>query len=76
MSRLLAALAATALGLVISWTLYVYTVGSIGPVELLEVLLLTIPISMTLYRIGRSLLLRPSRPRPTPRRADTAPRPR
>jgi hypothetical protein len=75
MSRLLA-LASTALGLVISWTLYVYTVGSIGPVELLEVLLLTIPISMTLHRVGRALLLRPSRPRPAPRRAGTAPRPR
>ena len=75
MSRLLA-LPATVLGFVISWTLYTYTVGSIGPVELLEVLLLTIPISMALYRAARALLLRPSRPRPAPRTAGSAQRSR
>jgi hypothetical protein len=73
MSRLLA-LACTAVGFVISWTLYAYVVGSIGPVELFEVLLLTIPISMTLHRVAGPLLLRPPRPRPTARRAGSAQR--
>jgi hypothetical protein len=73
MSRLLA-LPAIVLGFAISWTLYTYTVGSIGPVELLEVVLLTIPISITLHRAAQALLLRPSRPRPAPRTAGSAQR--
>jgi hypothetical protein len=76
MPRLLLTLASVAVGFVISWTLYLNVVGSIGPVELLEVLLLTIPISMTLYRAARSALLRPPRLRPAARRAGTAPRSR
>jgi hypothetical protein len=76
MPRLLLASASAALGLVVSWSLYIYVVGSIGPVELLEVLLLTIPNSVTLYRAARSALLRPPRLRPAARRAGSAPRPR
>jgi hypothetical protein len=79
MSRLLLAVASGAAGLVISWTLYAYVVGSIGPVELIEVGLLTIPIAITLDRTGRQALaaLRRSRlPAPAPRRAGTAPRSR
>lgn len=56
LSRLLLALASTVAGLVISWWLYLYVVGSIGPVELLEVLLLTIPIAVTLDRAARQTL--------------------
>jgi hypothetical protein len=77
MVRFLLALASTALGLVVSWTLYAYVVGSIGPVELLEVLLLTAPIAISIYRGARALLLTP-RPagRPAPRTAGSAPRSR
>jgi hypothetical protein len=73
MPRLLALLCTVA-GLVISWSLYVNVVGSIGPVELLEVLLLSVPIAMTLYRLAPRI--RPLRPRPAARRAGSAPRSR
>jgi hypothetical protein len=79
MSRLLRALAGGAAGLVISWTLYAYVVGSIGPVELIEVLLLTVPIAITLDRMARralAALRRPRLPAPAPRRAGSAPRSR
>jgi hypothetical protein len=79
MSRPLLALASATAGLVISWTLYVYVVGSIGPVELIEVLLLAIPIAVTLDRFARQALAalrRPRRPGPAPRRAGSAPRSR
>jgi hypothetical protein len=79
MSRLLLALASGAAGLVISWTLYAYVVGSIGPVELLEMLLLTVPIAVTLDRLARqaiAALRRPRLPAPAPRRAGSAPRSR
>jgi hypothetical protein len=74
MSRLLLAVASTVLGLVISWSLYTYVVGSIGPVELLELLLLAVPIALTLYRV--TLPTTPPRRRPAPRRAGSAPRSR
>ncbi|HET6506683.1 MAG TPA: hypothetical protein VFG42_07830 [Baekduia sp.] len=79
MSRLLLAAASWLAGLAISWTLYVYVVGAIGPVELVEVLLLTIPIALTLDRLARqatAALRRPRLPAPAPRRAGTAPRSR
>jgi hypothetical protein len=79
LSRLLLAVASTVTGLVISWWLYVYVVGSIGPVELLEVLLLTVPIAITLDRLARqaaAALLRRSPPRSAPRRAGNAQRSR
>jgi hypothetical protein len=80
MSRVLLMLASVAAGLVASWNLYVYVVGSIGPVELVEVLLLTIPIALTLDRLARRALaaaaVRRSSSRPAPRRAGTAPRSR
>lgn len=81
LSRLLLALASTVAGLVTSWWLYVYVVGSIGPVELLEVLLLTIPIAITYDRLARQAVAalaapRRSSPRSAPRRAGSAPRSR
>lgn len=79
LSRLLLAAASAVTGLVISWWLYVYVVGSIGPVELLEVLLLTVPIAITLDRLARQAadaLLRPPSSRSAPRRAGSAPRSR
>jgi hypothetical protein len=79
MNRLLLAVASGAAGLVISWTLYAYVVGSIGPVELIEVLLLTVPIAITLDRMARralAALRRPRLPAPAPRRAGSAPRSR
>ncbi len=79
MSRPLLPLASGVAGLVISWTLFAYVVGSIGPVELVEVVLLAIPIALTLHRLARRALaaLRPSRPSaPAPRRAGSAPRSR
>lgn len=78
MSRPLLMLASAAAGLVISWTLYVYAVGSIGPVELVEVLLLAIPIAITLDRLARQAIAAIRRPRlrPAPRRAGSAPRSR
>jgi hypothetical protein len=48
--RLLAVLSVP-VGFVIAWTLYLNVVGSIGPVELLEVVLLTTPIAIETYRI-------------------------
>jgi hypothetical protein len=79
MPRPLSMLVSAAAGLVISWTLYVYVVGSIGPVELIEVLLLTIPIAITLDRLARQAVAALRRPRlsgPAPRRAGSAPRSR
>lgn len=79
MPRLLLALASVAAGLVVSWTLFAYVVGAIGPVELVEVLLLTIPIALTLDRLARRALAavrRPRLPAPAPRRAGSAPRSR
>jgi hypothetical protein len=79
MPRPLLVLLSAAAGLVISWTLYAYVVGSIGPVELIEVLLLAIPIAVTLDRLARHALaaLRRARlPAPAPRRAGSAPRSR
>lgn len=79
MSRPLLMLASAVAGLVVSWTLYAYVVGSIGPIELLEVLLLTIPIAITLDRLARqavAALRRPRLPGPGPRRAGSAPRSR
>jgi hypothetical protein len=79
MSRLLIATASGAAGLLISWTLFAYVVGSIGPVELIEVLLLTVPIALTLDRTARQALAalrRPRLPAPAPRRAGSAPRSR
>lgn len=78
MPRLLLALVSAVAGLVISWTLYVYVVGSIGPVELVEALLLAIPIAVTLDRLARRApaALRRPRLRPAPRRAGSAPRSR
>ena len=78
MPRLLLALASGIAGLVISWTLYVYVVGSIGPIELIGVLLLTIPIGLTLNRLARQGLEAVTRPRPrsAPRTAGSAPRSR
>jgi hypothetical protein len=59
-----------ALGFLLSYTLYLNVVGSIGPVELLESVLLTIPVSVILLRLMRSALrLTPSRPRSGARRA-------
>jgi len=79
LSRLLLAAASAVTGLVISWWLYVYVVGSIGPVELLEVLLLTVPIAITLDRLARQAIaasVRRSSPRSAPHRAGSAPRSR
>jgi hypothetical protein len=79
MSRVLLALASGVAGLVISWTLYVAVVGSIGPVELVEVLLLTIAVGVILDRLARQALAalrRPRLPGPAPRRAGSAPRSR
>jgi hypothetical protein len=69
-------LPAAALGLVLSSTLYLNVVA-IGPVELLESLLLTIPLAVILLRLMRSALgLRPSRPRSGARTAGSARRSR
>lgn len=78
MSRLLLAVASAIAGLWISWMLYAYVVGSIGPVELVEVLLLTIPIAITLDRLARQAIAALRRPplRSAPHRAGTAPRSR
>lgn len=79
MSRVLLALASGVAGLVISWCLYVAVVGSIGPVELVEVLLLTIAVGVILDRLARQALAalrRPRLPGPAPRRAGSAPRSR
>jgi hypothetical protein len=79
LSRLLLALASAVAGLVTSWWLYAYVVGSIGPVELLELLLLTVPITIIYDRLARQAieaLRRPRLPAPAPRRAGTAPRSR
>lgn len=79
MSRVLLALASGVAGLVISWSLYVAVVGSIGPVELVEVLLLTIAVGVILDRLARQALAalrRPRLPGPAPRRAGSAPRSR
>jgi hypothetical protein len=65
-----------ALGLALSDTLYLNVVGSIGPVELVEVLLLAIPLTIILLRLMRSGLAayatRPSRPRSGARTAGSA----
>jgi hypothetical protein len=78
MPRLLLALASTVAGLVAAWMLYVFVVGSIGPVELLEVLLLTIPIAVTIDRLARQAIAAVTRPRrrSAPRTAGSAPRSR
>ena len=78
MSRLLIALASGVAGLLASWMLYVYVVGSIGPVELVEVLLLAVPIALTLDRVARQGIAAATRPRPrsAPRTAGSAPRSR
>jgi hypothetical protein len=77
--RLLLALASAVAGLVTSWWLYVYVIGSIGPVELVEVLLLTVPIAITYDRLARqalrALATRSSSPT-APRRAGSAQRSR
>jgi hypothetical protein len=79
LSRPLLMLVSAVAGLVTSWWLYVFVVGSIGPVELLELLLLTVPIAMTYDRLARqaitALATRPSS-RSAPRRAGSAPRSR
>jgi hypothetical protein len=69
-------LPAAALGLALSDMLYLNVVGSIGPVELVEVLLLAIPLTVILLRLMRAglaaLAARPSRPRSGARTAGSA----
>jgi hypothetical protein len=81
MSRLdrVLAIASVPVGLVVAWTLYVEVVGSIGPIELLEVLLLTAPIAITTFRLLRAAVTvtrTPPRPRPAARTAGSGRRSR
>jgi hypothetical protein len=66
LSERLIALVSVPIGLVVAWALYLNLLGSIGPVELLEVLLLAIPIAIETSRILRAAARWMARRRATP----------